>query len=212
MVFNPVSAHLEVKALLAETSRVADTPDIAQSVGLGEEEIAAVLQRVPWTRIVTADDQNVMEQLRVRPPETVVLKTSSGYGGHGVVMGSEFENSDTRQRVTEITGATNKLSWRQFCDHVASGKSGLWIAQQRIPGRLVSHRYLSREGAVTEAQSYVDCSIFGGSFEEGHVPGGASRFASDPVVNIGRGGGLMPLILQSEADKLQKGAPYSATS
>jgi hypothetical protein len=49
-----------------------------------------------------------------------------------------------------------------------------------------------------EKESFVDCSIFTNSGVPFRPSGGASRFATDAIVNIGQGGGLMPLLLESE--------------
>lgn len=198
-VFNPVSAHLEVKALLAETSRVADSDELSAAAGLVDAEVEAVRRRVPWTRLVFRDDPSALAMLNEKSRDSLVLKTSSGYGGHGVVIGATFDQDAMQQRLGEMVGSSRGVSWDAFCSFAASGASGLWVVQERVEGRRISHRHLSREGDVVAADSYVDCSIFGGLFERGHVPGGASRFSTDPVVNIGRGGGLMPLVLRSEA-------------
>lgn len=201
-IFNPVSAHLEVKGLLAETSRVAASGELTREAGLADDEVEAIRRRVPWTRLVVSSDAAAMELLKGRSRESTVLKTNSGYGGHGVTVGATFDQDATQRRLAEMLGKAGAVSWDEFCAFAASGASGLWIAQDLVPGRKVAHRYLSREGGVVEAHSYVDCSMFGGAFEHGRVPGGASRFSGDLVVNIGRGGGLMPFIMRSEADQL----------
>lgn len=205
-VFNPVSAHLEVKALLAETSRVADSGELSAAVGLVDAEVEAVRRRVPRTRLVLRDEPSAQAMLKEKPRDSLVLKTSSGYGGHGVVIGATFDQDAVQKRLGEMLGGRRSVSWDAFCSFAAAGAAGLWVVQERVEGRRISHRYLAREGTVVAADSYVDGSMFGGLFERNQVPGGASRFSADPVVNIGRGGGLMPLILQSEAAQLEREA------
>jgi hypothetical protein len=196
-IFNPVSAHLEVKGLLAETSRIADSDEQSSRAALTAEEIEAVRRRVPWTRLLTGDDSPTLSSIKERHRDTLVVKTSAGYGGHGVVIGATFQDDASQQRVAAMVGSDRAVSWEEFCAFAATGASGLWVVQERIAGRRLSHRYVARDGAVVGADSYVDCSMFGGLFDPGSLPGGASRFSADPVVNIGRGGGLMPLLLGS---------------
>lgn len=182
-VFNPVSAHLEVKALLAETSRLAADEASAAATGLSDEEIEAIRRRVPWTRVVRPADAPLMHEIGSLAPHDLVLKTSSGYGGHGVMIGQSMQDPAVAKRLRD--------------------PGTLWIAQRRVPGKILSHRVLARDGSIGTSRSYFDCSLFTGDLDDSPLPGGAARFASDPIVNIGRGGGLAPLLLQSEAVALK---------
>jgi hypothetical protein len=129
-----------------------------------------------------------------------VIKSSSGYGGHLVFIGSEFHLPSSQSRLKTLTGRAGSITWAEFIDFCADESKGVWIIQRRLQGHRMKHSFFYDN--VSEQESYVDASIFAWAHS---VPrGGASRFALDPIVNLGRGGGLMPLFLRSEYDAIFK--------
>ncbi len=204
-VFNPIAAHLEAKGLLAELSRYAADPSLRQRLGLIDDEIEATLRRVAWTRILqqgpsSAPDGSPLTDLiswvKARPEELVV-KSSLGYGGHGIFIGKSFTEASTQDRASRLLGVTHAVTWEQLIDFLLGQGPGQWIVQKKVSGRKIRHRFLM-ENQVIEKETYVDCSIFTNSGVDFQPGGGACRFSTDAIVNIGQGGGLMPLLLESE--------------
>jgi hypothetical protein len=199
-VFNPVSAHLEAKAVLAEASRIAGDDAVSRSVGLSEIERAAIRRRVPWTRVIaegpgsTPDGEACFDLLGwVKTHQSdVVIKGNLGYGGHAVVVGDQFSGKDLQGR---------EVSWAGFVDGCASDQIGLWLVQAKVNGRQIDNSFV-RGGQVVKERTYVDCSIFANLGVDFLPSGGASRFSTNNVVNIGQGGGVMPLLFESQAKRL----------
>jgi hypothetical protein len=89
------------------------------------------------------------------------------------------------------------VKWPQLIDALLTKGEGQWIVQRKVSGRRMRHRFWS-EGQMMEQETFVDCSIFTNSGVNFRPFGGACRFSTDAIVNIGQGGGLMPLLLESE--------------
>jgi hypothetical protein len=201
-VFNPVSAHLEAKGVLAECSRIVEDEEISDQVGLSLEERSAVGRRVPWTRLIvdgpghTPDGEwcaNILSWIKTHQAQ-VVVKGNLGYGGHAVAVGDQFSGKD---------GQGREVSWSAFVDRCASGEHGLWLVQAKVEGRKIDNCFI-RDDQINDQQTYVDCSIFANLGVDFQPSGGASRFSSHKIVNIGQGGGMMPLFLDSQINKLHK--------
>lgn len=77
-------------------------------------------------------------------------------------------------------------------------------------GRKIKTRYLSAN-RLLEGETYIDCSLFANSGVAFSAGGGTSRFSTSAVVNIGRGGGLVPFLLRSEAERLWSNQVFSAS-
>ena len=209
-IYNPIAAHWEIKGLLAEVSRIASEKLDVVEANLTDSEVEAVNGRVPWSRIVrsgTSDTPDggckvdLLEWLKANQSR-IVIKSSSGYGGHRVIIGSDFDNTETQLRVREITRASDPVSWTKFVDFCASSSTTrIWIAQDKVSGRKISNSYLAN-GIIEKHDTFIDCSMFSNSGVSFRPQGGACRFSSEAIVNIGRGGGLVPLLLKSEVDLL----------
>ncbi|HYX33847.1 MAG TPA: hypothetical protein VE954_12095 [Oligoflexus sp.] len=204
-VFNPIAAHLEAKSTLAELSRQAADPRLSQALALHDDEIKATLRRVVWSRILKRQETSGPDGSRISDLITwvqahsndLVVKSSLGYGGHGVFMGSSFHERETQERAQKFLGASEPLSWSDFIEHLVQTGPDQWIVQKKVSGRKMQNRFLVN-GQVVEQETYVDCSIFTSSGISFRPSGGACRFSSDAIVNIGQGGGLMALLLESE--------------
>jgi len=204
-VFNPIAAHLETKSLFAELSRLAADDALSEEAGLNAEEQSAVQRRVTWSRILDQGPTLSPDGERIddfmlwlkHHSQDVVIKSSLGYGGNGVVLGDSFASSSTQERIRQLFQLDHELSWEQFLDLCLKSGPGQWIVQRKMSGRRQRHTFLAG-GQWVEQDTYIDCSIFSNSGVP-HVPsGGAVRFSSDAIVNIGQGGGLAPLLLASE--------------
>lgn len=215
-IYNPISAHLEIKALFAELSHYAGDDELATTLGFSSEERRLLNQHLPWTRILrtSSDPGRALAELkawRSLPPTDYVIKSSSGYGGHTVFMGSHFHEPSTQERLQVLLKRPGRIDWAEFIDHCVADPTGLWIIQRRMQGHRMKHQFLCDK--VLEQESYVDASIF--AWAHTKPRGGASRFAIDPIVNLGRGGGLLPMFIRSEYDALlapEKNSTHSASS
>lgn len=210
-VFNPISAHLEAKAVLAELSRVAANDSLSKEAGLVADEREAVLRRVLWSRILHAEATETPDGKRCsdfvlwlkKNREAVVIKSNLGYGGRGVVVGDHFEEESTQERLREIMKRSSAATWEEFVDFCLHDPQSLWIAQRKIHGRRMTHTFLSG-GQKRQAETYIDASVFSASGPVRKPKGGACRFSRDLIVNIGQGGGLVPVLSEFELKTLQR--------
>lgn len=204
-VFNPIAAHLEAKGVLAELSRYAADPALSHFLGLQDDEINATCRRVAWSRLLQKGPATVPGGETVPDLVTwvkdqahdLVVKSSLGYGGYGIFIGQSFLEKSTQDRVRKLLNTPHEVSWPQLIDFLLGQGEGQWIVQRKVSGRKLRHRFLM-EGRVIEKETFVDCSIFTNSGVSFRPAGGACRFSTDAIVNIGQGGGLMPLFLESE--------------
>ncbi|MCX6131245.1 MAG: hypothetical protein NTX25_19570 [Proteobacteria bacterium] len=208
-IFNPMTAHLEAKAVLAELSRIAADEALTQSFGLTEGERSAIQKRVVWSRLLDQastkgpDGSSIPKLLAwVKAHRTdLVIKSSLGYGGQGVFIGSDFFEAATQLRAQALLGKSQVVLWEEFADFCANSSQGQWIVQRKLRGRRAKHKVLV-DGQFTEQESYLDCSIFTNSGVDFIPSGGACRFSAEAIVNIAKGGGLAPLLLESEWQSL----------
>lgn len=210
-VFNPISAHLEAKAVLAELSRVAAEDDLSKEVGLLADERDAVRRRVLWSRILHEESTETPDGKRCpdfipwlkKNRESIVIKSNLGYGGRGVIVGDHFEDESTQERLREIMKRSSAASWDEFIDFCLHDSKSLWIAQRKIHGRRITHTFLSG-GQKLQGETYVDASVFCASGPVRKPKGGACRFSRDLIVNIGQGGGLVPVLSEFELKTLER--------
>lgn len=200
-IFNPVSGHLEVKALFAELSRVGDSEGLAREVGLTDDEMAAVRSLIPWTRVLIAPEQ--LDDIVARR-DRLVLKKSHGYGGHGVILGHEFDQEHVQKQVRSLMGVVpgeeasrGQITFREFLAFCCGSKGDVWIVQDLVPGVVLENEVLM-SGHAQSMKTYIDLSLFGNSGVAFRPRGAAARIGSHQIVNIGRGGGMMPVMLVSK--------------
>ncbi len=190
--FNPVSAHYEVKGFLAVLSAIAGDDALAASAGLSAEQRRAINDRVPWTRLLPCE-RDTGEILRNM--DQYVFKSSSGYGGHAVFIGSEWgsERGDTstQARLRALMRSNDPVTPKDFLAWIAASP-GVWVIQQRVSGRRHKSKVITSSRDVIEVDGFVDASVFLNSGAPPLCGGGVSRFAAGPLVNIGTGGGLAP--------------------
>lgn len=208
-LFNPMSAHLEAKGVLAELSRIVARPDWSAAIGLSEEERAANLHRLAWSRLLqegpslSPDGENLKDLTcwAKDQQKDLVVKSSLGYGGKGVFLGEDFHSPATQERVQQLLQMARPIAWHEFIDFCQQQRRGSWILQKKLPGRQIKNEFLL-EGQIKKQETFIDCSIFTNSGVPHKPGGGACRFSSDTIVNLGQGGGLAPLLLESEWQSL----------
>jgi hypothetical protein len=208
-VFNPIAAHLEAKGVLAELSRMAADPILSRALKLNDEEVEATRRRVIWSRLLqkgatcAADGSAIPELISwVKDRQKdLVVKSNLGYGGQGIYIGSTFDAQLVQARVQKLLGRNETISWPEFVSFLAQQSEGQWIVQNKVSGRKIRNRFL-KDGRLIEEDTYIDCSIFTSSGVAMRPSGGACRFSTDAIVNIGQSGGLMPLLLESERQQI----------
>jgi hypothetical protein len=204
-VFNPIAAHLEAKGVLAELSRYAADPRLSTLIGLKDEEVDATMRRVVWSRLLEKGPASLPDGTQARDliswvkeqPQELVVKSSLGYGGHGIFLGASLAEKSSQDRARKLLAVSHEVSWPELIEALLKMGEGQWIVQRKVSGRKLRHRFWN-EGQWMEKETFVDCSIFTNSGVTFKPHGGACRFSTEAIVNIGQGGGLMPLLLESE--------------
>ncbi|NDE18814.1 hypothetical protein EBZ80_28315, partial [bacterium] len=190
--FNAVSAHYEVKGFLAVLSGIAADDALAASAGLSADQRRAINDRVPWTRLLPCerDTAEVLKNF-----DQYVFKSSSGYGGHTVFIGSEWGSdlgdNSTQARLRALMRVHDSVTPKDFLAWIATSP-GVWVIQQRVSGRRHRSKVITASRDVIEVDGFVDASVFLNAGAPPLCGGGVSRFAAGPLVNIGTGGGLAP--------------------
>ena len=184
---------------------------LGRVAGLSDSEREATVRRVAWSRLlkygpsIGPDGEYIPDFVSwlKNHKASLVVKSSLGYGGKGVVIGAKFEDRLTQQRLMDLLSVSQEISWDEFIDLCINKQGGQWIAQRKLEGRQVNNRFLLN-GKLIEKNSFVDCSIFASSGVAHKPSGGACRFSSDAIVNIGQGGGLAPLFIEREYKQLME--------
>ena len=128
-------------------------------------DLEAVRDHVPWTRMVTDE---VAGRVR-RDRERFVLKPNDEYGGTGVMLGWEMDQS----------------AWDAALDRAVGGA---WIAQERIDVR--RELFPICDGSrVVERDMLVDFAPY---VFRGRVSGYLTRLSASGLANVTSGGGQVP--------------------
>jgi RNase P/RNase MRP subunit p29 len=113
-----------------------------------------------------------------------------------VFVGTEWTTAIVQDRLRKLTGISGAVSLCDFLAFVSAQHDQTWIVQKRMAGM----RHRTQVTQVSSDQEwvdgYVDLSVFLDSNYPPRCNGGVSRFAAGPVVNIGTGGGLAPLMIE----------------
>jgi len=143
----------------------------------GEREL--IRRHIPWTRVVadvkTTRYGETLELLAFirRERNNLVLKPSDEYGGSGVKLGWETEES----------------GWDGAIEQALSAKNGAWIVQERIPIRREQFPYITSEGQVHYREMLVDFAPY---LFRGKLAGFLTRLSATGLANVTSGGGQVP--------------------
>jgi hypothetical protein len=209
VLLNGPAAHIETKANFALLSRAALEPPLARRAHLSPEELGAIEDTVPWTRMLVpgptldADGASVRDLLvRIAAePARFVLKRAWDYGGKAVFVGSHAAEPGFKERTRAAFGKA--LDWAAIVAAAAEDtRGGGFVVQERVEVPLERHWMTSGESA-SEVQLYVDYSAFC-SVGLGEQPpwGGVVRGSASPIVNILGGGGVLPVLTTEVATAL----------
>ncbi len=143
------------------------------------EEKAVIRNHIPWTRVVAdgrtlhyGESIDLLAFIR-SARENLVLKPSDEYGGTGVTLGWE----------------TAEAAWDAAIERAASGKSGCWIVQERIPIRREVFPYIAPGGGVEFRDMLVDLAPY---LFRGKLSGYLTRLSATGLANVTSGGGQVP--------------------
>lgn len=135
---------------------------------------------LPWTRLVRDASVTDPAGRRVDLPayirrhkDALVLKPNSLYGGQGVVVG---------RTVTQAV-------WERTLSSALRGAERYVV--QRL-ARIAAHRFPVLDGGSPRE---VERRVVSGFFFNSTGVGLVGRFSEDPVVNVSRGGGLLPALV-----------------
>jgi hypothetical protein len=210
-LFNPISSHLEVKAMLALLSAAAASTEESRRIGLGDDERAAVLRAVPWTRLfahgpTTGPSGEAIPDFPAWVREhgrMLVLKRSWDYGGKGVFLGSEIvEGAAAEARLRAFLGRERvaPATWSDLADHALADRDA-WVVQELVVSPSLRLQRAEPDG-VSLRELYMDLSAFTNAGAAPRPSGGAVRASESRIVNILGGGGLAPLVRADVLDAL----------
>ncbi len=202
LVFNPPASQVEVKAVMALLSKASEDASLAQSIGLGPQELEAAAVSVPWTRMLS--DQ-ASRQVALANPDGYVLKRSWDYGGRAVFLGRSRGEPGFAERATATFGPGD-WTWERVCAAAANDlRGGGFIVQALVPTRPTPHLLCSETEGAVPADIYVDYSGYASvGLDEAPKWGGVCRGSASPIVNILGGGGVLPLLTDDIAEALWK--------
>jgi hypothetical protein len=209
VVLNPPASQVEVKTTFALLSMAAQDPELAELAELDADELAAVQEALPWTRIFRAGPTSDEKGRRIEDlvalvaahPERFVLKRAWDYGGKAVFIGPSSADVSFAERTRAAFGAA--LSWGALCERAAEDRvGGGFIVQAMIEASPQSH-VLCTEMGSTPQELYVDFSAYASvGLDRAPDWGGVCRGSPSHIVNIVGGGGVLPLITTEVADAL----------
>lgn len=201
LLLNRPAAHVEVKSNFALLSRALDEPTLAGTAGLDAEDLEAIRQAVPWTRVLAPGPArgpggealgNVVAHVAAHP-EGFVLKRAWDYGGKAVFIGAASDEPGFAARSEAAFGA--RLAWPELVRRAAvDGRGGGFVVQAVVDVPREAHLLATPAGPV-EAEVFVDYSAFASvGVDPEPAWGGVVRASASRIVNIQGGGGVLPLL------------------
>ncbi|MBI4358544.1 MAG: glutathionylspermidine synthase family protein [Candidatus Omnitrophica bacterium] len=135
-------------------------------------------QYIPWTRrIIDAErfyggKKIYLIDFLKDEKETLVLKPAEGYGGKDVTIGSETRDEE----------------WNHTIDKAVKSN---WVVQEFVTPPIMSVPAIMNHKIEFAAKKInTGCFVFNGAYA-----GSLSRLSDDSVVNVSRGGGLVPSVV-----------------
>jgi uncharacterized circularly permuted ATP-grasp superfamily protein len=147
------------------------------------EEQEAIRKHVPWTRLVRAErsdycgkEIDLIEHIKANP-DKLVLKPNDDYGGHGITIGW---NSD-------------ETAWHEALR--AALANGDYLVQERVPTARETFPALQDDGTIEFAEQLVDLDPL---LFNGKVGSAFTRLSFSELANVSSGGGMVPTFIISE--------------
>src|SRR5882724_824306 len=146
-------------------------------------EINAIKAHVPWTRLVRDEQtdyfgRNVkLLDFVVANREKLVLKPNDDYGGHGITIGWN----------------TNETLWQEAVDGAL--QNGDYLVQERVPTAREIFPALTEDGRVEFSEQLVDLDPL---LFNGKVGSAFTRLSATELANVTSGGGMVPTYIISK--------------
>jgi hypothetical protein len=147
------------------------------------EELAAIRDHVPWTRLVRAEKSDYqgaqidLVDFILQNNERLVLKPNDDYGGHGITIGWNASNEEWQTALTDAL------------------KHGDYLIQERVATARESFPALNEDGSITFAEQLVDLDPL---LFNGKVGSAFTRLSFTELANVSSGGGMVPTYIVSK--------------
>lgn len=148
-----------------------------------EPELAAIRAHVPWTRIVRDEPSdyedspiNLLEHIR-HNSQRLVLKPNDDYGGHGITIGWN----------------ANQSEWDTAIEQALA--NGDYLVQERVPTARETFPALTPDGRIEFAEQLVDLDPL---LFNGKVGSAFTRLSYTELANVSSGGGMVPTYIVSQ--------------
>ena len=173
-IINPFSS-----GICAQKSTFALIQDNFFSHLFNEEELDIIKKYIPWTRILGSHNTNYdnkqidLVSFIKSNRQKFVLKPNSGFGGKGVVIGSETSHTEWEKKINLI---------------IASGLK--YVVQEYV--NIPTEEFPVYNNGVFErfAPQYVNINFWG---IDGKYAGGFVRASEKKIINVAQGGRYVPL-------------------
>jgi hypothetical protein len=140
-------------------------------------EREAIQSHVPWTRLVRDEktdykgsEVDLLEFVR-NNNNRLVLKPNDDYGGHGITIGWNANESEWSDALSEAV------------------KDGDYLVQERVPTARETFPALTADGQMQFAEQLVDLDPL---LFNGKVRSAFTRLSSTELANVSSGGGMVP--------------------
>jgi len=157
--------------------------DKRRGVLFSDNERKAIHDHVPWTRVVKDEETdyfgqqvNLLEFAR-RHRDRLVLKPNDDYGGHGITIGWN----------------SNETQWDEALQ--AALDDGDYLLQQRVPTARETFPALVEGGRIEFAEQLVDLDPL---LFNGKVGSAFTRLSFTELANVTSGGGMVPTYIISK--------------
>ncbi|MCS6884676.1 MAG: hypothetical protein RMM17_03200 [Acidobacteriota bacterium] len=150
--------------------------DEKNSTLFSQDELAAISKHIPWTRrmrecktLYEGKEIDLVEFAR-QNREMLVLKPNDEYGGKGVFVGWELDQS-------------------QWDEAIQTALNGDYLLQKRVGTAREVFPYFSETGEISFLEQLVDLDPL---LFYGEVQGAFTRLSSTSLCNVTSGGGMVP--------------------
>jgi len=148
-----------------------------------QTELAAIAAHVPWTRRLRDEqtsyhsrDVNLLEFVLANRSK-LVLKPNDDYGGHGITIGWN----------------SNETVWREAME--AALQVGDYLVQERVSTARETFPALTEDGRIEFSEQLVDLDPL---LFNGKVGSAFTRLSATELANVTSGGGMVPTYIISE--------------
>src|SRR5216683_1419517 len=150
-----------------------------------QTELAAIAAHVPWTRLLRVEQTRYngreveLLEFVLANRDRLVLKPNDDYGGHGITIGWN----------------TNETVWREAME--AALQVGDYLVQERVPTARETFPALTEDGRIEFSEQLVDLDPL---LFNGKVGSAFTRLSATELANVTSGGGMVPTYILSGAE------------